>query len=90
MFIKICLQRVMIGCVVIIFWCMQLSQEGVSADGEEATITDPEYLMEVMDAREAVDAADPQSLQNLQADYKQKERECIEVILWQRPAFKLG
>jgi len=69
---------------------MQLSQEGVSADGEEATITDPEYLMEVMDAREAVDAADPQSLQNLQADYKRKERECIEVILWQRPAFKLG
>jgi hypothetical protein len=57
----------------------QLSRQGPDADDEEATIADPEYLMEVMEAREIVDAADQSTLQSLQRDYKQKDRDCVEV-----------
>lgn len=59
----------------------QLSQQGADADDEEATITDPEYLMEVMEAREAVDAADPHTLKSLQEDYKHEEKECVKVSI---------
>lgn len=57
----------------------QLSQQGPDANEEEGTITNPEYLMEVMEARETVDAADEQTLQSLQRDYMQKDRESVEV-----------
>ena len=59
----------------------QLSQQGADADDEEATISDPEYLMEVMEAREAVDAADPHTLQSLHEDYKQEENDSVKVSI---------
>lgn len=59
---------------------VQLRQQGIVADEEEGTMEDPEFLMEMMEAREAVDdAADAKSLTQLQEEYTEKQQDCIQV-----------
>ena len=57
----------------------QLRQKGLRADEEGETIHDPDFLMEMMEAREAVDeAADGEALAQLLEDFRQKQQACMQ------------
>ena len=59
----------------------QLALEGTGTSKEEDTISDPELLMEVMDAREVVETTeDVASLTQLRDSFSGKEKDCIKVI----------
>ena len=57
----------------------QLRLKGLQADEEGETIHDPGFLMEMMEAREAVDeAADAEALAQLLEDFRQKQQACMQ------------
>ena len=59
---------------------LQLRQQGIGADEEEGTIDDPTFLMEMMEAREAVEeAGDTETLTRLQTEYRNKQQACMQV-----------
>lgn len=59
---------------------MQLQQQGVAEVDSEGTISDPAYLMDIMELREQIDStADEAELQQLLAENQAKQRDTVQV-----------
>lgn len=61
---------------------VQLGRKGVGTDEEKESIDDPEFLMDVMEAREEVDdLEDAEALQGLKSQYLSKQSGIIQVFM---------
>ena len=59
---------------------MQLQQHGVDEVDSEGTISDPAYLMDIMELREQIDStADEAELKQLLAENQAKQRDAVQV-----------
>ena len=59
---------------------MQLQQQGVAEVDSEGTISDPAYLMDIMELREQIDStADEAELKQLLAENQAKQRDAVQV-----------
>ena len=59
---------------------MQLGRRGIGTDEEREGINDSDFLMEVMEAREAVeDTEDPEALCSLKTEYVSRQSAIIRV-----------
>jgi len=61
---------------------VQLGRKGFGTDEEKESIDDPEFLMDVMEAREEVeDLEDAEALQGLKSQYISKQSGIIQVFM---------
>ena len=61
-------------------FAMQLQQQGVAEVDSEGTISDPAYLMDIMELREQIDStADEAELKQLLAENQAKQRDAVQV-----------
>ena len=71
---------------------MQLQQQGLAEVDSEGTISDPTYLMDIMELREKIDStADEAELKQLLAENQAKQRDAVQVpqfcmLCWAWPA----
>ena len=61
---------------------VQLARRGFGTDEETESVDDPAFLMEVMEAQEAVnDSDEPKVLQSMKLRYLKRQSDIIEVTL---------
>ena len=61
---------------------MQLARQGFGIDEETESVDDPAFLMEVMEAQEAVnDSDEPELLQSMKVKYLRRQSDIIQVTL---------